>query len=244
MNEKKYAVVTGSTKGIGKAIATKLLIEGYFVFVNYAQDEEAAAEFLKEMSGFKNQIHMIKCELASSESVSRFAIEVLKITKTIDCLVLNVGATDRTTFFSIDSKKWNYVMDVCLNAPFFLIQKLGMSLRPNRGNIIFIGSILGEYPHAFSLAYSVSKAAVHQMAKCLVKEFAPMGITVNAIAPGFVETPWQAQKSDDIKESIKSKIALHRFAEPEEVAELCWHVINNRYINGSILEISGGYCYK
>lgn len=103
---------------------------------------------------------------------------------------------------------------------------------------------MGIYPHASSLAYAVSKAAIHQMAKELVKVFAQRRITVNAIAPGFVNTSWQNDKPKEQRERIESKIALGRFGYPEEIANLCMTIIDTPYINGSVLEINGGYSYK
>lgn len=101
-------------------------------------------------------------------------------------------------------------------------------------------------PHSVSPAYGVSKAAVHQLAKELVKVFAPKGITVNAIVSGFVDTPWQRQsgKSPERRKHIEEKLATGRFAQAGEIASLCWEVINNPYINDANLLIDGGYCYR
>lgn len=244
MKNMRYAVITGATKGIGKAIAEKFLREGFFVIANYANDEQSAGRFSKEMSQFTASFRLIKQELGSYESVRAFSESILSITDRVDCLVLNAATTDRSAFEEISPERWQHVMDVNLNAPFFLVQAFAPYICKQTGSVIFMGSMMGQYPHAASLGYSVTKAAVHQLAKSLVKNLSPDGVTVNAIAPGFVETPWQANKPDEIRKSIESKIALHRFAAPEEVADLCWHVFNNRYINGSVVEISGGYCYK
>lgn len=244
MDEKKYAVVTGSTKGIGKAIAKKLLQENFYVIANYAADEETAKKCFEEMSEISNSFTLIHQKLDTWDSVQKFSSAILKTTNSIDCLIINAATTDRTPFNQITPEGWQRVIDVNLSAPFYLVQSLSHHIKPNTGSILFIGSLMGIYPHAMSVGYSVTKAAIHHMSKSLVKIFSPDGITVNVIAPSFVETPWQSKKPADIRERIEAKIALHRFAEPEEIAELCWHVINNRYINGSVLEISGGYCYK
>lgn len=241
----KYAVVTGSTKGIGKAIAEKLLNEGWFVFVNYAHDDESAKVFLKEHKEYECQYKIIKCELSSYKNAYDFINQVLGVehTATIDCLVLNAAVTDRTPFDEITHENWEYVVNTNINVPFYLAHGFRNNLITNSGRIIFIGSICGIYPHAMSPAYGVTKAATHQMAKELVKFFAPKGITVNTIVPGFTATPWQNTKDPEQKKRIENKIARHRFAYPEEIANLCWEVINNNYINGANLQIDGGYCY-
>lgn len=103
---------------------------------------------------------------------------------------------------------------------------------------------MGIHPHAMSISYGVSKAGLHFLTKYLVKYFGDRNITVNAICPGFVDTPWQKNKTLDHRERIEDKIALGRFAEPEEIAQLVNSVLENGYINGSILNIDGGYDFK
>jgi 3-oxoacyl-[acyl-carrier protein] reductase len=103
---------------------------------------------------------------------------------------------------------------------------------------------MGVYPHGTSLAYGVTKAAVHALALNLVKCFEGTDTTVNAIAPGFVETEWQATKPQHIRDNIYAKSAVKRFATPDEVADAVRFCINNGFVNGSVLEISGGYCFK
>ncbi len=239
----RYAVVTGSTKGIGKAVAEKLLSEGWYVFVNYAKDDIGAKEFAEAHKGNRDQFKIIKCELSSYDNAQAFVKEVLDTVTCIDCLVLNSGITDVSPVEEITKEKWEHVMNTNVNVPFYITQGLYNNIAADRGRVIFIGSICGVYPHARSLAYGVSKAAVHQMAKELVKFFEPKRITVNAVITGFVETSWQNAKSPDHRKRIEDKIALHRFAHPEEIASLCWEMINNPYINGANVRIDGGYCY-
>ena len=240
----KYAVITGATKGIGKAIAEKFLKKGYFVFVNYASDENAAQEFSIDNEKFKDRFLLLREQLNSYESVQKLISHITKATQTVDCLILNAGVTDRSPFSEISHSSWETVLNVNLNTPFYLVQGLSPYLVDQTGRIIFIGSIMGMYPHASSLSYSVTKAAVHQLAKSLVKEFAPRSITVNAVAPGFIETPWQKEKPQEIRNNICLKTALNRFGKPEEVAELCWHIVENGFINGSVLKIDGGYSFR
>ena len=103
---------------------------------------------------------------------------------------------------------------------------------------------MGILPHSVSLSYGVTKAAVLALAKNLVKFFESTNTTVNAIAPGFVETDWQKNKPQEIRNNIYNKTAIKRFAEPEEIADAVRFCINNAFVNGSVIEVSGGYCFK
>lgn len=243
----KYAVVTGSTQGIGKAVAKKLLGEGYFVIGNYAHNDAEAQACKAEMEAVQGEemdsFQVIKQELSNYENVLSFVEKIRQITDKVDVVVLNVGVTDRSTFQEITQEKWDYVINTNLSCPFFLIQKLDPMLQKN-GSIVFMGSAMGIYPHSISIAYGATKSAVHFLTKQLVKEFAGRKINVNAVAPGFVDTSWQKNKPADQRARIEEKTALKRFAEPEEVASLCMEAIHNRFINGAVLEIHGGYCYK
>jgi 3-oxoacyl-[acyl-carrier protein] reductase len=118
------------------------------------------------------------------------------------------------------------------------------SLISKDSRIIFTGSQMGISPHAMVLCYGVTKAAIHAMAKNLVKEFDGTGTTVNAIVPGFVETPWQKEKPNEIKLNIFKKTAIHRFATVDEIVDAFRFCIDNPFVNGSLIEINGGYSYK
>lgn len=240
----KTAVITGSTKGIGRAIALKLLQEGYQVVVNYASSDVDAEAFAKDAAQYKGKFIIIKECLSSYEEALSFVAKVKKHFKKLDCLVLNSAITDRTPFSKVTHEGWEKVINTNLNVPFYLVQGFSDIFCNDCGRILLIGSICGQYPHAASVAYAVSKAAIHQMAKELVKVFAERKITVNAIVPSFVETPWQQSKSPEQHQRIVDKLSLGRFAYPEEIADFCYSVIQNPYINGSVLNIDGGYCYR
>lgn len=240
----KYAVITGSTKGIGKAIAHTLLSKGWYVILNYLKDDIAAEQLKEEFSEYMDRFSIIKCEISSAENVKYFVSEIINITNCIDCLILNAGATDRTNFDNIDYNKWEYVVNTNVNAPFYLVHSLRNHIREKEGRIIFIGSVLGILPHSTSPVYGVTKAAINQMSKELVKFFSPKGITVNTVAPGFTDTPWQIEKPKEQRSRIEEKTALKRFAYPEEIASLCYEIIQNQFINGSVICIDGGYCYR
>ncbi len=241
----KIALVTASTKGIGKAIGMALLDKGCFVFFNYSNDEIATKELEEEIGDADGSRHaLIKADMSSVDGLNVLAEAILSRFTKIDYLILNAGKTDRTGFRDITHEEWDKVLDTNLNVPFFTVQKFSQHMN-NDGRILFIGSLLGRYPHSMSISYGVSKAAVHFLTSCLTKEFSDeRRITVNCVAPGFTDTPWQEGKTPDHRKRIEDKIALHRFAKPEEVAQLCLSVIGNDYINGSVINIDGGYSYK
>jgi 3-oxoacyl-[acyl-carrier protein] reductase len=240
----KYSIVTGGNGGIGKEICHKLLIEGYTVIAVFYNDDESALSTKKEfVTGFPENFFMIECDLSDTENITYLFSEVSKITQSIDLLILNAGSTIRKGLEDMTILEWNSVMTVNLTAPVFLIQKFLPVL--NRGsNVIFTGSSMAVYPHSVSLAYGISKSAVHALVKNLVKFLAPYEIRVNGVSPGFVDTDWHKDKPLHIKDNITKKISLKRFAKPEEIASAFLFIIHNQYLNGEIVAIDGGYSYE
>ena len=238
----KRALVTGGTKGIGLAITKMLLEEGYAVTATYAHDSQAAQAIQLELSGKGLPIEVV---CAPQDDKQQMEALVQHITKhgNIDCIICNAGITERGRLSDMTDDAWNRVMQVNVNSNMSLIRDLYDYISQN-SRIVFISSILGILPHSMSIAYGVSKAAEIALAKNLVKEFATVGTTVNVIAPGFVDTDWQKTKPLEIRQSICDKTAAGRFAEPEEIAEAVRFCVRNAFVNGSVIEIHGGYNYK
>lgn len=238
----KRALVTGGTKGIGLGIVKMLLAEGYFVTITYGHDKESAAKFKEAFEKEVNQFELLKIDQSCKVDMKALADHVKK-NKSLECLVCNAGITLRKGLTDFSDEEWEKVMQVNVNAPVFLIRDLYTCLSQN-SRIVFIGSEMGIYPHGTSLAYGITKSAVHALARNLVKFFEGTGTTVNAIAPGFVETEWQKNKPQEIRSKIYKKTALGRFATVAEIADAVKFVINNPFVNGSIVEVNGGYNYK
>ena len=237
-------LVPGGTKGIGKAIVLKYLHQGCYAIITYSSDDETAELFQRELDvNYKDKYEIIKADLSKIEEVKIMCNIIRCKYRKIDYLILNAGVTNRNSFSDMTIDEWNYVINVNLTMPFFIVQSL-VDCIIKGGSILFIGAVMGIYPHAISIPYAVSKAGVHMLSRQLVKHLAPYKITVNTIAPGFVDTPWQKSKPLEQRIRIENKIALKRFALPEEIAQLCWDISQNAYINGSLLEIDGGYCYE
>lgn len=239
----KYAVVTGSSKGIGKQIGIDLLKENYFVFFNYGHDDSVLSSLEEELSLISLNFKILKNDFSNINSINNFVDEISTATSKIDALILNAAITNRAPFEELSFDEWNNVLMTNLSAPFFLVQKFKKMLNKN-ANIIFIGALMGILPHAVSIPYGVSKAGIHMLCKYLVKEFCDDNIRVNTIAPGFVETPWQKNKPVDQRKRIEDKIALHRFAKCEEISDAVIFVIKNNYINGAVINIDGSYSYR
>lgn len=240
----KFALITGATKGIGKAVAESLLLDGYHVIFNYANDVAAANVLEQALSEkYSERITFIKQDLSDVKNVDPFVESVKAITASLNTIVFNVGKTDRSKPEDITCESWENVFNSNLNVPFFVIQRLLPSL-VDGGSILFTGSSMGVHPHSLSLSYGVSKAAVHALVKNMVKFLAARKIRINAVVPGFVDTEWQIAKPAEIRKNIEGKIALGRFCSPEEVADACIFLIKNNYVNGETLVIDGGYNYQ
>lgn len=230
----KYAVVTGGTSGMGLGVAKMLLGKGYYVFATYV-----GPDFEENMDNFEAH----KIDQTRREEVYRFINYVKNQTSHLDCLVCNAGVSIRRSFTEMKDNEWDMMMEVAVNSHYIMIREFFLII-PQGSRILFTGSQMGLDPHATVLAYGVSKAAVHALCKNLVKEFEGTGTTINAIVPGFVETPWQKEKPEEIKQNIYNKTAIHRFASVDEIVDAFQFCIDNPFVNGSLIEINGGYCYK
>jgi 3-oxoacyl-[acyl-carrier protein] reductase len=240
----KLALVTGGTKGIGKAIALKLLEQGYSVILNYCSDDNNANKIFNEFSlKWPGKVFLLKENLSLIDNVYSFCRKVREISLKIDVIIFNAGKTNRAPFHEISIDDWNDVMNTNVTVPVFILKELFLNLNP-RASIIFVSSAMSVYPHSLSISYGVSKSAVNSLVLNLVKFLSPKLIRVNAILPGFVETDWQKEKPHEIRKNIENKISLNRFSKPEEIADACYFLIRNEYMTGELLKIDGGYCTK
>lgn len=230
----KYAVVTGGTSGMGLGVAKMLVGKGYYVFTTYV-----GPEFTEKID--KYEAHLV--DQTRREDVYAFINYVKSKTNHIDCLVCNAGMSIRKSFTETTDADWDKQMEVAVNSHYIMIREF-FPIIPAGSRILFTGSQMAVQPHATVLSYGVTKAAVCALARNLVKEFEGTGTTVNAVIPGFVETPWQKEKPEEIKQNIYRKTAIHRFASIDEVVDAYRFCIDNPFVNGSLIEVNGGYCYK
>ena len=230
----KYAIVTGGTSGIGLGVAKMLLSKGYYVFATYVGPT---------LSERIDNFEAIETDQSSRKDVYDFISYVKGKVDHVDCIVCNAGMTIRKSFIETKDEDWDKMMEVAVNSHYIMVREF-FPMIPEGSRILFTGSQMGLNPHATVLAYGVTKAAIHALTKNLVKEFEGTGTTVNAIVPGFVNTPWQKEKPEEIKQNIYRKTAIHRFAEIEEIVDAYRFCIDNPFVNGSLIEINGGYSYK
>ncbi len=240
----KYALITGGTKGIGKAVAQVLANACYNLILTYANDAATAQSVQKELTEkFNTDIFILQADITSEKSITTVSDFLEKNDIRLFSLIFNAGITSRLPFEEIKPEEWERVFYANVHFPVFLLQKI-LSRMEMGGNVLFTGSLMGVYPHSVSLSYGVTKSAVHALVQNLVKFMAPYKIRVNAIAPGFVDTDWQKTKPAEIRRNIENKIALERFCEPDDLAEIYKLIVENNYLNGEIITVSGGYSYK
>ncbi|HIZ21349.1 MAG TPA: SDR family oxidoreductase [Candidatus Blautia faecigallinarum] len=246
MDKKRVSVVTGGTSGIGRGIAEKILkhsSEGDLVFVNYAHNEERAKAFADSLPApLKTRVELVKADMSSYEDMMRFVQVIKDRAGSVDWLVCNAGISTYAKYEDYTFEEWTKIVNTNLSIPVFMVKELRPVMNEG-GKLLFMGSYAGRQAYSSSLVYGVTKAAVHFLTKSLVKEFEPKGITVNAIAPGFIQTTWHENRSQESYDRINKKIALHRFGDVKDVADLAYCILTNGYMNGSIVDIHGGYDY-
>lgn len=259
---KPVALVTGGTKGIGAAVVGMLIGRGYRVIATYAHDDEAARRLCQQWGD-----DVVTCR--SDQSLRAETYKLVEFVREqaacfsgsedtcfsasddgdsagrgwLQCVVCNAGLTIRKSFLDTTDTDWDSMMECSLVSNCILLREL-YPLIADGARIIFTGSAMGIHPHATVVGYGVAKSAVHALTKNLVKVFEPKHVTVNAIAPGFVETEWQRNKPDDVRRNICRKTAIHRFATTDEVAAAFAFCLDNGYVNGSVIEVDGGYQYQ
>lgn len=240
----KYALVTGGTRGIGYAVAELLIQNGFNVIITYSADSENAKKAVSQLETKSTlTATAVRADISDLSSIGIISDYLHNQNIKLDALILNAGLTDRSSFTDIGIDAWQKVFTANVHYPLFLIQKLIPQFNAN-ASVVCTGSTMAVFPHSVSLAYGVTKSAVHAMVKNLVKFLSPLDIRINAVAPGFVDTEWQKTKPAEIKASINSKIALGRFCEPSELAEIYLMLVQNAYLNGEIISVDGGYSYK
>lgn len=240
-------LITGGTKGIGRAAAEALLAskQTTAVWLTYASDlegAEACADTLTKQYPDK-QIHLSRLDV-SDPAAPQTILEEMSARAWIPTAVLyNANLTYREPFGAYDPEEWRRVFEANVHFPVFLTQALAPQMAAG-GVFVFTGSMMAVQPHGTSLAYGVTKSAVHALVRNLVKHLEPYHLRTVGIAPGFVDTEWQKTKPAEIRHSIENKVALHRFATPEEIGAVFRLAVENSYLNGDLLTISGGYSYQ
>ena len=242
----KVTIITGGTSGIGRGIAEKILANSGaddILYVSFGHNQKQAEEFLHAQSeADQKKLRLIQADMSSYDQMMNFVTRIKKETDHVDWLVNNVGISTYAKYEDYTFEEWSKIVNTNLSVPVFLVKELRPIIREG-GSILFTGSYAGQQAYSSSLVYGVTKSAIHFLTKSLVKELEPKQIRVNAIAPGCIEPSWHKNRTPESYERINRKIALHRFGEISEVADMAYEILKNGYMNGSIVDIHGGYDY-
>ncbi len=242
----KVTIITGGTSGIGRGSRRRswpILGADDILYVSFGHNQKQAEEFLHAQSeADQKKLRLIQADMSSYDQMMNFVTRIKKETDHVDWLVNNVGISTYAKYEDYTFEEWSKIVNTNLSVPVFLVKELRPIIREG-GSILFTGSYAGQQAYSSSLVYGVTKSAIHFLTKSLVKELKPKQIRVNAIAPGFIETSWHKNRTPESYERINRKIALHRFGEISEVADMAYEILKNGYMNGSIVDIHGGYDY-
>jgi 3-oxoacyl-[acyl-carrier protein] reductase len=192
---------------------------------------------------FDIQVSILRADISDRNTIGVIDSFLEENRLRLDGLVFNAGMTCRDPFEELSFEDWERVFFANIHFPVFLLQKIVGRINKG-GSIVFTGSLMGIQPHSVSLAYGVTKSAVHALVKNMVKFLVPYELRVNAVAPGFVDTEWQKTKPAEIRRNIENKVSLGRFCDPDELAEVYKMLIENSYFNGEVVVVDGGYSYK
>lgn len=239
----KIAVVTGASRGIGKAIAMELAAEGAFVVINYNGSVDRAMEVKKEIEEKGGQAEIYQCNVSDYAKCEEFIQGVIKEYGRIDILVNNAGITKDGLLMKMSEADFDSVIDVNLKGTFNTIRFASRQMLKQRsGRIINMSSVVGISGNAGQANYASSKAGVIGLTKAAARELASRGITVNAIAPGFIETEMTDVLSDAVKEASVAQIPLGRFGQAQDVAKTAAFLASEGagYITGQVIQVDGG----
>lgn len=239
----KVAVVTGASRGIGRAVAKKLASLGAEVVINYNGSKERAEEVLREIEAEGGKASIYQCNVSDFAACETFLKDVISEHGSLDILVNNAGITRDDLLMKMTEEEYDSVLDTNLKGTFNCIRFAARQMLKQRsGRIINMASVSGVLGNAGQANYSASKAGIIGLTKSAARELASRGITVNAVAPGFVNTEMTEVLSEKVKEGAVSQIPLGKFGEPEDIAEAVAFLASEgaRYITGQVLNVDGG----
>lgn len=239
----KCAIITGASRGIGKAIALKFASLGANIVINYRSNEKEALEVENEIKGMGVETLCIKGDISKSEEVENLVASAKEKFGTIDIMVNNAGITKDGLLLRMKEEDFDSVIDVNLKGVFNCLKAITpVMIKQKQGKIINLSSVVGITGNAGQVNYAASKAGVIGMTKSLAKEVGSRGITVNAVAPGYIETDMTEALGEKYKEEMKKNIPLKRLGTANDVAEVAAFLASKGadYVTGQVIQVDGG----
>ena len=243
MTGKRVALVTGASRGIGRAIALRLAAEGCYVVINYNGSKEKAEEVQQEILQAGGQAHIYQCNVADFQACGEMFKDTISKMGHLDILVNNAGITKDGLLMGMSEEDFSKVVDTNLKGTFYCIRHAARTMiKQKKGRIINLSSIVGVSGNAGQANYAASKAGVIGLTKSAAKQLASRGITVNAIAPGFICTDMTQVLPEQVKEKIWAQIPMGGFGDPQDVAAAAAFFASEEagYITGQVLMVDGG----
>ena len=241
--EGKKALVTGASRGIGRAIALALAEAGADVAINYAGSAQAAAETAAAVEALGRKALLVQADVGKSDAFEAMVGQVLEVFGSLDILVNNAGITRDNLIMRMKEEDFDQVIETNLKGVFNGIKAVARPMMKQRsGRIINISSVVGSIGNAGQANYAAAKAGVIGLTKSAARELASRGITVNCVAPGFIETDMTDKLSDDIKTQMAGQIPLARFGQTAEIASVVRFLASDAasYITGQTIHVDGG----
>ncbi|MCK1983953.1 MULTISPECIES: 3-oxoacyl-[acyl-carrier-protein] reductase [Peribacillus] len=241
--EGKKALVTGASRGIGREVALELARQGADVAINYSGSEAKANEVVEEIKALGRKAFAIQCDVANSDSVTSMIKEVIEQFDRVDILVNNAGITRDNLLMRMKEDEWDSVINTNLKGVFLCTKAVTRQMMKQRsGRIINMASIVGVSGNAGQANYVAAKAGVIGLTKTTAKELASRGITVNAIAPGFISTDMTGELPADVQKAMLDQIPLARFGDPKDIAAVASFLASDasKYMTGQTLHVDGG----
>lgn len=242
MEDKKVILITGASRGIGRAIAKELALEGNTVIANYKSSDDRAESLKNEVIEQGKEIEIYKADVSKRDEVQRMIDYIIGKYGKIDVLINNAGISFVKMFTDVTDEDWNYVLNNNLYSVYCVSQAVAKNmLKELKGCIINISSIFGIIGASCESIYAVTKAGIDGLTKSLAKEFAYSNIRVNSIAPGLIDTEMNNDLSEEDIQGVEEEIPLKRMGKPEEIVGTVKMLVENEYITGQVIEINGGW---